>query len=415
MAYTVDWGGTREIFVPVSDMIQLGPGYYQLDMTAFRNEVRRLEWEFSEGLAWPQILEHQQAVTLAGIPFAGQDRIINGYTVRLDPTADRVDLQGTNNNIVDVIVYNGVTVVPSNSAGLTNSNTLLQAAYANQICVDPLNGQSGTSTPIGTRGTPVNNLADALTIAQNNSIANIQFLAPTTISGVNFAAGYNFRADSTLIQITIDPSADVTNCTFENMSITGTLDGSNTFRRCNIEDINYVNGTLFQCALMGTITLGGNAQADILDCWSQVAGGGAGQFVAVDMGGSGNSLAVRNYAGGLNLLNYSGSGNVSIDMNSGRVIAEASVTAPADSIVVRGVADTEDSSLNGAILDLTVNVAVDDGFARVDELWRRQGLDAANPLNVTPDKIEVGPDGGPYLIEQDITGDGQTNSKVTRV
>jgi hypothetical protein len=106
------------------------------------------------------------------------------------------------------------------------------------------------------------------------------------------------------------------------------------------------------------IQLGGDAQASILDCWSNVAGGQEGQLAVVDMGGSANSLALRNYSGGVALRNYTGGSAVSIDMSSGRVNVESTVSA--GTIFVRGVADVVDNSTGVAsVVDLTVNESLD--------------------------------------------------------
>lgn len=368
MAITINWG-QKIINVPRADMllIQSVPvEVRQLNLNDFRLTLNDLQ-DDEAGIPFPTTHRHVAPISVGGVTLERVVEIINGYTVTFEDGQYAVNLVGANSNVGDVVNVNQVSVRSANSAGLVNLDTLLGAAYQNEVCVDFINGQPGTATPLGTRGTPVNNLDDALAIAEGNSIATIQFLTPGTIANTNFAAGYNFRADSELIDIVVDPSANVTNCTFENMSITGTLDGGNTFRGCIVEDINYVNGTLFQCALRGTISLGGNSQADILDCWSQVAGGGPGQLVALDLGGSGNSLTVRNFAGGLNLQNFSGGGAVSIDMNSGRVEVEPTVTA--GEITIRGVADVTDNSSGTAVVDdLTVNVAVDEGFATVDQI-----------------------------------------------
>ena len=109
----------------------------------------------------------------------------------------------------------------------------------------------------------------------------------------------------------------------------------------------------------------------------------------------------------MDLLNYSGGGAVSIDMNSGRVLVGPTVTA--GTLTIRGVADVFDNSTGTAVVqDLTVNVAVDEGFVKVDELWKLQGLDSANPMTVTPTARSTG------AISQTISGDGENTSTVTR-
>lgn len=118
MAYTVDWIG-KVISIPTSDLTLVSGTHYQLQMSAFLVEIRRLESAFNEGLWADQILDHTNPkLDFAGIDFAGFDEVINGYTIQVTGAATRVDLLGSNNNIIDVLIATGVSVVPSNSAGL---------------------------------------------------------------------------------------------------------------------------------------------------------------------------------------------------------------------------------------------------------------------------------------------------------
>lgn len=118
MAYSVDWIA-KTITIPVSDLTLVSGTRYRLLMSDFLNECRRLEWEFTEGLWAPPILDHTNAkIDFAGADYAGFDDVLNGYTVTFSAPATRVDLAGSNNNIIDVLNVTGISVVPSNSAGL---------------------------------------------------------------------------------------------------------------------------------------------------------------------------------------------------------------------------------------------------------------------------------------------------------
>jgi len=118
MAYSVNWI-TKVVSVPTSDLTLVGGTRYSLDMTDFLSEIRRLEWEPTEGLWADAILDHtNKKIDFAGVDYAAFDEIINGYTVQFTGAAERVDLLGTNNNIIDVLIATGVSVVPNNSAGL---------------------------------------------------------------------------------------------------------------------------------------------------------------------------------------------------------------------------------------------------------------------------------------------------------
>lgn len=118
MAYSVDWIA-KVISIPTSDLTLVSGTRYSLQMSAFLGEIRRLEAVFAEGLWAPQILDHTNPkLDFAGVDYAGFDELINGYTLQVTGIATRVDLLGSNNNIVDVLIATGVSVVPSNSAGL---------------------------------------------------------------------------------------------------------------------------------------------------------------------------------------------------------------------------------------------------------------------------------------------------------
>lgn len=125
MSYSVNWI-SKVISIPSSDLELVSGTRYRLVMSDFLSEIRRLESEPSQGLWAEQILSHTNAQTLAGVTFAPSDEVVNGYTIQFTGVATRVDLAGSNNNLIDVLIATGVSVVPSNSAGLqlvaTNGN-----------------------------------------------------------------------------------------------------------------------------------------------------------------------------------------------------------------------------------------------------------------------------------------------------
>lgn len=118
MSYDVNWI-SKVISIPTTDLTLISGTHYKLSMTDFLGEIRRLEYEFSDGLWAPQILDHTNIkMNFAGVNYAGFDEIINGYTIQFTGAVTRVDLRGSNNNIIDVLIVTGVSVVPNNSAGL---------------------------------------------------------------------------------------------------------------------------------------------------------------------------------------------------------------------------------------------------------------------------------------------------------
>lgn len=118
MSYSVDWVA-KIVSIPTSDLTLVSGTRYSLAMYDFLIEIRRLESSPTDGLWAAQIVEHSnKRLDFAGANYAAFDEIINGYVIEFTGVADRVDLLGSNNDIIDSYVINGTSIVPSNSAGL---------------------------------------------------------------------------------------------------------------------------------------------------------------------------------------------------------------------------------------------------------------------------------------------------------
>lgn len=359
MAISIDYL-TKIILVPRADLIELQntPSFiYQLNMEWFYRRVSDLQ-DDQAGSPFVDAVVNTAPVDVGGVLLARVIQVINGYTVEFEDGQYAVNLTGANTNLQDVTQVNQVSVRPNNSAGLQDLSVLLQAAYGNSVAVDVINGQSGTVIPVGTRGVPSNNFADAVQIMRNNSLQKIQLMGSATLAGVHLPEGSIINGDNTsTINLTVDPSAETDSCEFTNLILEGTLDGGNTFKGCIIKDINYVNGFLIGCAIEGTVTLGGQTKASIMDCWSNIAGGGIGETPTIDMGGSGNSLVVRNFSGGVLVKNCTGGGgSTSMDFASGRAIFDSTIAA--GTFYVRGVCNITNESIGTALIVDQTNSAM---------------------------------------------------------
>lgn len=379
MAISINFG-TKVIDIPKNDMtlIQSVPTEIrQLNLDTFRLTLKDLE-DSEDGMAFERTHKHNTSVTVGGVTLARVIEIINGYTVTFEDGQYAVNLVGANSNVGDVVNVNQVSVRSANSAGLQDLSTILIAAYGGEVCVDVNSQNAGTDIPIGTRKTPVNNLADAKLIADANGIHQIRILRSMTISSVDFSDGYSFTTDSPVTEtLTFDPSANIRNCDFTNCRIQGTLDGNNIYRQCVLLNVTYTSGFVFQCSLNNTITLEPGAMLGALDCFSNTLAGEPNP--AIDFNGSGQ-LLLRNYAGAIELNNHTSDdadGDVCIDMSSGVVIINASCTA--GFMPVRGIADVRDFSTGTCdVRDLTVNGSVETNAASLNVI--NEGVKKASIL-----------------------------------
>lgn len=359
MAISIDWP-TGVITVPKADttLIQSTPTEIrQLNLDTFRLTLKDLE-DDPAGMPWPKTHNHNTSVTVGGVTLARVIEIINGYTVTFEDGQYAVNLVGANSNVGDVVNVNQVSVRSANSAGLQDLSTILSAAYNGEVCVNTSTGQSGTDVPIGTRTAPVNNFTDALTIAAKEGANTIRLLNSVTLSNTTFPSGLTFTSDNAgLTTLTIADSATVSGCQFSNLTIAGNVDGDNILRECLLTNISFASGFIFQCSLDGQIDVKPGALLNLLDCFSNQLAGQSDPII--DMGGNGK-LIVRNYNGALDIRNHnddSGDGDTCLDINSGVIKLDSTITAglwPIRGIArvvnnATGTADVRDQTINNLV------------------------------------------------------------------
>jgi len=332
MAYSVNWL-TGLITIPLSDLVWSVGNTYELALSDFHKEIRRLESSFTDGLWALQILDHTSPKIISGVTYAAFDEVDPFYTIQFNGAPDAVILKGSNNNVLDVYDFNGVSVAPNNSAGLQDLSTILASAYQGEVAVNFATGQGGTSIPIGTRSRPSNNWPDTRSIADIFGINRIRCLGSATLDSAADFDGFEFISDNPIQHTTvIQPDASVFGCIFSNSTVTGVLDGDNVIRDASVFDLVAISGEMRRVSLLGEVSVESGGLLTMMDCHSGVAGGGVGQTALINMSGDG-SLRNSNYTGGVELTNVTGGGDISMDVN-GRVIVAASCTA--GDIYIRG-------------------------------------------------------------------------------
>lgn len=367
MAITIDYsdGVTPEyiINIPRLDMLDVTGGspteIRQLNVDDFRKVLADLG-DDPDGMNFPTSFFHTPPLTVAGVTLARVVQILDPYVIQFEDGLYNVNIVGGNSNVSDVTIKNQVGVNTANSAGLQDPFALQAGAFGGEVAISSTSGITGTTFPKGTRGFPVDNLTDAVTIANTRGIHIIRVIGDFTVATTDFSQGFIFRGDTPeTTSITINANSNVTNCEFQNAQVQGTLDGDNLLTDCQLLSVDMFDGTIRKCGLGGDITLSGTGSvAEIVNCYSNIAGGGPGAYPDIDMGGAGGTdLLVRGYDGGLGIKNCSAVVVASLDFSSGRVTFDADVTAGA--FVVRGVADVVDNSTSPAVVtDLTINATV---------------------------------------------------------
>ena len=210
-----------------------------------------------------------------------------------------------------------------------------QVGFHNHVYVDQNNGAVGTVYPLGTLNHPVTTIADAVIIANANGVGAIQIAEDITILSTDNIDGFHIKgAHATKSQITVQAGASTNFCQFTECYLVGALDGWIVVRDSLIEDITGVQGIFHNTMINpGSIVLAGTRVSHFLSCYSGIPGLSTPE---IDFGGSGRTCAFRDYSGGIKLVNKTGPEPVSMDINSGQVIVDDTVTA--GTIVLRGTA-----------------------------------------------------------------------------
>lgn len=348
MAITINWL-TKVINIPKADLtlVQSTPTEIrELNLNSFHLELRDIE-DSEEGIVNLKTHTHNTEVSLGGITFARVIEIINGYTITFEDGQYAVNLIGANSNVGDVVNVNQVSVRSQNSAGLISSPDIEYSSFNGGVTIDVTSLYDGTLFPVGTPQQPVNNIDDAKLIAEYRGFTKFYVLGDIVFDSDDDIDGFIVVGQNAIkSHFTLTAGLSSAGCEFNEATIDGTLSGNAFIRNCTVEDLTYVEGQLRECILVGTILLAGNATTNILNCWDGIAGNGK---PIIDMGGSGQSLTMGGYSGEIKIINKTGSDKVSIDLLSGEVEIDSTVTD--GEIFVRGVGVLVDNSIGTVLID----------------------------------------------------------------
>ena len=262
-------------------------------------------------------------------PHEGSHRfVINGNFYSKDGTSP------FNRTIGNYNIFLEQTVSSLVDSTVSQLSEIEYSLYGGGVSIDEINGTTDLVNLAGSIGNPVKLEKDANDIVTDVKLPKKVFirgnlsLSDATVSWENF----EFVGESPLkTQITIDTLAIVSNCEFYDASVTGILDGNSHIERSVISNLFFVDGYIYNCAIgPATITLGTSTISNMFECYSTVPGA---LTPIVDMNGTG-ILALRGYKGGILLKNYNGVGEHSIDLSSGQIKLDNTITS--GTFIVRG-------------------------------------------------------------------------------
>ena len=224
-------------------------------------------------------------------------------------------------------------------SAIAQSSEIEHSSFNGMVHIDQSSSTSGIDYPAGNSEFPVNNISDAITIAISRGFTIFHIDNSFIVGATDDINGYDIRAGNPLTSVTtLVPGCTTVNTIFQRTTLQGTASGKIIVFESFVLDVAGFEGTLNRSGLMGKITLAGGNTSHIIQCYDGFEGFGE---PIIDFGGSGQSLNMRDYQGGIRFENKSGTEDVSVGLNGGRLEIAADVLA--GEIVVRGVGEISEN------------------------------------------------------------------------
>jgi hypothetical protein len=282
-----------------------------------------------------------------------------------------VDANGADLDSIYPTAYTQVVRTSSSSATLLNQFALEHGSFDGAVWVKSSSPYSGSQFPTGTLLRPVNNMADALTIAINEGFSVFNLLEAVTIPATGDFSNKAFRGPVSATPVTVAAGAQVDNCDYEVLQLSGQLSGSSLLRDCLIGNVTGFNGIMENCVIAGSVVCSGSSDTLFVNCYSSVD---VTAVPTVSLGGaSGPDMVFRGYVGDIRLTDLSrAAAKVSLDFASGDLILDPTIVN--GTIVARGIGTVADNSTAPAVVQSkilnadNVNNSLFDGGVTVDAL-----------------------------------------------
>ena len=220
----------------------------------------------------------------------------------------------------------GTQIVRTSSASATLSEQadIEFSSFNGGITIDVTSIYSGTSFPIGTPREPVNNVLDAITIANTRGLPHLFIIGDVTFTTGHVLTSFQVTGESsTKSTITVDSGAVVDGIEIREANVTGTLDGDGVLEKCVIGALNFFEGTIRNCAIENvTIVLGGTATTHLENCHAQVPSG----TPIIDMGGGGRDLISVGWTGRIKFINMSTANLITCEGTTGKLEFDSTIT-----------------------------------------------------------------------------------------
>lgn len=271
------------------------------------------------------------------------------------------------------------------------------ARFRGAVHIDVDNGVPGTTHPIGTPDTPVDNLADALVIAAANGLTT--FVLRGSVTLVSALDNWRVIGRGGQAAVTLNGQS-VDGTEFADVAVGGASNGASfiTMAGGRAVSVSNLTGTFTDVGFEGTCSFVGSEEVNLVDCYSSEPSTTQPILNLILFSGD---LNARHWSGALEIRNASGP-NIDVDLQAGSVALDSTVLS--GTIRVSGTGVLSDSSGGTAAVDssgLVVGTEVRrlyGGVTRTQLYYASAAITGGRevPLGaVSHMQVEVGIDGSP--------------------
>ena len=353
---------SKVTFDPINKLININSGETSLDVGI------DLYSDWKEWLLMDDNAKWEAAFrTFGGDPTSEEQTapayffLINGWKV----LADQVEVVIQTNLYSDdglspFVVNNAAVTNRTSDAHIVKPEVEKRLDYGDRVYLDSTTPYVGTTYPNGTIAQPVNNLADAIAVANLYNITKIYTRTDTTLNNSYNLRDFDLYGDKNNIVITSVVTSSVLEDTrFYDLTVRGSFGNAYTaFHSCSVDTaLTNINGELINCEISANVLV--NKEMVISNCYSGIAGANSGLYLDMNPINE-TEVSIRSYSGGINVSNCNQTGDTAtIELIAGKITFDTTCTD--GTLDVRGVGYLVDNS-NGTTI-------ITDGF--VDRITQR--------------------------------------------
>ena len=242
--------------------------------------------------------------------------------------------------------------------------------YGDYIFVDSTSAFSGTTTfGLGTKARPLNNISDAVAVADARKIRKLMILNSVTIKNGDDVSNKSIETIGTMgVTVTLEAGCIVNAAKFKNLNIQGEMTNGDIIL---VEDCTVLNLENFS-GVMNNVAFGDGAEIQVGN-WATIihatAGGDPLNEPEVKLGTA--SVNISHYTGNLKLADKTGGPRSVVNLSSGNLLIGNTCTGGTIQVLGTGRIESDDSGA-GCNVDI-------EGFISIDNIWGTALADHLDP------------------------------------